>query len=252
MRHTSFGIVADGADAVRKAARHLLRDGSDFIKVHVSGGVASPSDPIDSLQYTPDELIAAVTEAQHRNTYVAAHAYTPEAIRQAVEAGVYTIEHANLIDTPTAKLLAERGSVMVPTLVTYKGMDEFGKKYGFPKTNIEKNERILAAGLSSLETAMNANVTMGFGTDLIGEVQVMQNQELAIRSEVQPTKDVLASMWQINPGLCHLQGKIGVLAPGAYGDVVVSGVNPLEDIRAFADHTTSISYVIQGGVIKRG
>ncbi len=77
MRSTVFGVVADGPDAVRKAARHNLREGSDFLKVHVSGGVASPSDPLESLQYTADELEVAVVEAQHRDTYVAAHAYTP-------------------------------------------------------------------------------------------------------------------------------------------------------------------------------
>ena len=89
-------IVADGAENVRKAARHNLRDGSDFLKIHVSGGVASPSDPLDSVQYTPEEITAAVTEAAHRHTYVAAHAYTPEAITMAVTNGVHTIEHGNL------------------------------------------------------------------------------------------------------------------------------------------------------------
>jgi len=74
MRHSAFGIVADGVDGVRKAARHNLRDGSDFLKIHVSGGVASPSDPLESIQYTPGEIAAVVEEAQHRQTYVAAHA----------------------------------------------------------------------------------------------------------------------------------------------------------------------------------
>src|SRR3546814_10757780 len=90
MRHTAFGIVADGADAVRKAARHNLRDGSDFLKIHVSGGVASPADPLESVQYTPGEIEAACEEARHRQTYVAAHAYSPEAIRMAVKGGVHS------------------------------------------------------------------------------------------------------------------------------------------------------------------
>lgn len=252
MRHTAFGIVADGADAVRKAARHLLREGSDFIKVHVSGGVASPSDPIDSIQYTHDELRAAVVEAEHRQTYVAAHAYTPVAIRQAIDAGVHSIEHANLIDQETAEHLAKHSAVMVPTLVTYQAMDEFGQKHGFPRTNLDKNKRILEAGISSLETASKAKVTMGFGTDLIGETQAMQNLEFAIRAEVLKPVDILKSMWQVNPKLCKMEGRIGVLAPGAFGDVVVSSVNPLENIVSFAQHETSLQYVIKHGAVVRG
>ena len=93
-----MSIVADGPDAVRKAARHLLRDGSDFIKIHVSGGVASPADPLESVQYTTEEIRIIVTEAQHRGTYVSAHAYTSEAIAMAVDAGVHCIEHGNLMD----------------------------------------------------------------------------------------------------------------------------------------------------------
>ena len=98
MRHSAFGIVADGPDAVRKAARHVLRDGADFLKIHVSGGVATPSDPLECTQYTAEEIQAAVREAENRNTYVTAHGYTSEAIRLAVENGVKCIEHGNLMD----------------------------------------------------------------------------------------------------------------------------------------------------------
>ncbi|MBT6445226.1 MAG: amidohydrolase family protein, partial [Acidimicrobiaceae bacterium] len=91
MRSTTFGIVADGPEAVRKAARHNLREGSDFLKVHVSGGVATPSDPLESIQYTHEELQIAVVEAAHRHTYVSAHAYSPESISLAIGAGVHTI-----------------------------------------------------------------------------------------------------------------------------------------------------------------
>ena len=236
MRSTTFSIVADGAEAVRKAARHNLREGSDFLKVHVSGGVASPSDPLDSVQYTPDELEAAVTEAEHRGTYVAAHAYSPEAIQQAVAAGVHSIEHGNLLDQPTAQQMAEAGSVLVPTLVTYEAMDQLGEQLGLPKANRDKNTVVYEAGLASLEIAHAAGVTMGLGTDLIGETQTMQNRELAIRAEVQPAEAILRSMWTTNARLCHLEGRIGVVTPGAIGDLVVSRVNPLDDITAFADH----------------
>lgn len=249
MRSTVFGIVADGPDAVRKAARHNLREGSDFLKVHVSGGVASPSDPLESLQYTSEELEVAVTEARHRDTYVAAHAYTPESIEQAVGAGVHTIEHGNLLDERSAALMASEGAVLVPTLVTYHAMNRMGPQLGLPEKNREKNTTIYEAGLASLELARRCGVTMGFGTDLIGETQTMQNEELAIRREVVPAAEILHSMWVTTARLCGLEGRIGVIAPGAYGDLVISSVDPLADLPAFADAESSIGHVIQTGRI---
>jgi imidazolonepropionase-like amidohydrolase len=243
-----ISIVADGPDAVRKASRHLLRDGSDFLKIHVSGGVATPSDPIDSLQYTPEEVRAAVVEADHRGTYVAAHAYLPEAIAMAVREGVRTIEHGNLIDAETARLVAASGAVMVPTLVTYKAMHDVGAELGLPQTNLDKNEVVYESGLESLQIASDAGVTLGFGTDLIGETQEMQNHELAIRAEVESAEAVLRSMWQVNPALCRMTGEIGVIAPGAHGDLVISTVDPLDDLAAFADHERAVTHVIQSGV----
>ena len=247
MRSTVFGIVADGPDAVRKAARHNLREGSDFLKVHVSGGVASPSDPLESLQYTPEEIEAAVTEARHRDTYVAAHAYTPESIEQAVSAGVHSIEHGNLLDDRSASLMAAEGAVLVPTLVTYHAMEKLGSELGLPKTNRDKNATVYEAGLASLELARNSRVTMAYGTDLIGESQHMQNDELAIRREVVPAAEILHSMWVTTARLCGLEGRIGVIAPEAYGDLVISSVDPLTDLPAFADAGSSISHVIQAG-----
>lgn len=249
LRSSVFSIVCDGADAVRAAARHNLRAGSDFLKVHVSGGVASPSDPLESLQYTPGELEAAVTEASHRGTYVAAHAYTPEAITQAVEAGIATIEHGNLIDDDAAELMADRSTVLVPTLVTYRAMADHGEALGLPETNRVKNAAVLERGLASLELARDHGVTMAFGTDLIGETQTLQATELAIRNEVLPAAEILTSMWVTTARICGLQHEIGVVEPGAYGDLVVSRVDPLTDLVAFSDVTAALSHVIQGGRI---
>ncbi len=247
MRSSAFGIVADGVDAVRKAARHNLRDGSDFLKLHASGGVASPTDPIEATQYTPDELRAAVVEAEHRGTYVAAHAYTPAAIQQSVANGVHSIEHGNLLDETTARLMVDAGAVLVPTLVTYQAMKERGEEFGLPKVNRDKNATILDAGLEALEIAHRLGVTMGLGTDLLGETQPLQPRELAIRSEVEPPEAILRAMWITNADLCRLDGRIGLIAPGAFGDLVVSRVDPLADIVAFADVDASLSHVIQTG-----
>jgi len=247
MRHSAFGIVADGVDAVRKASRHNLREGSDFLKIHVSGGVATPSDPLDSIQYTSEEIRAVVVEADHRHTYVAAHAYSPESIRLAVENGVHTIEHGNLLDQESAELMARRGAILVPTLATYEAMEQLGRQQGLPEVNLRKNKKIYNVGLESLQIARAARVTMGWGTDLIGESQSRQNREFLIRAEVESPKQILSSMYQVNPLMCHLQGQIGVIIPGAIADLVVSRVNPFENISALAEPATTLSAIFQQG-----
>ncbi len=249
LRHDAFGIVADGADAVRSAARHNLRDGSDFLKIHVSGGVASPTDPLESIQYTPDEVRAAVTEAEHRQTYVAAHAYLPEAIRMAIRGGVHSIEHGNLLDIDTAEEMAASGAVLVPTLATYEAMHELGPTLGLPSKNQAKNALVRDEGLLAVERAATAGVAMGLGTDLIGESQERQLRELLLRNEVQPAADVLRSMWVINAELCRLPGQIGVIAAGARADLVLTSVNPLDDLAGFADHERTHRIVVQAGRI---
>ena len=246
MLHSAFGIVADGPDAVRKAARHVLREGADFLKIHVSGGVATPSDPLDCTQYTAEEIQAVVQEARNRKTYVTAHAYTPEAIQLAVTQGVRCIEHGNLLDAPTARLLAETGAYLVPTLVTYKGMAEDGRRLGLPERNLIKNEQVLNAGLDALKHADAAGVMIGWGTDLIGESQIRQRQEFAIRAEVQSPEAILDAMFRVNPQLLGLQGQIGCLDPGHVGDVVIVRYHPLESIALLAEDD-AVTRVIQGG-----
>jgi imidazolonepropionase-like amidohydrolase len=251
MRHDSFSIVADGVDAVIKAARHNLRDGSNFIKMHVSGGVASPKDPFDSVQYTKDEIAAVCQEARNRHTYVAAHAYSPDSIRLAVENGVHTIEHGNLIDKEAAQAVAKAGAVMVPTLVTYQSMDELGAEFGLPKANRDKNKVVMKAGLGSLEIARSAGVTLGFGTDLIGETQYRQNREFTIRAEAETPKHIFTSMYVVNANLVGAEGKAGVLKEGAFGDVVLCRKNPLDDIRVLSDYEENFSHVIKAGTVVR-
>jgi len=247
MRHTAFGIVSDGVDAVRKAARHNLRDGSDFLKIHVSGGVATPSDPLESIQYTKDEIAAACQEARNRHTYVAAHAYSPESIRLAVENGVYTLEHGNLIDPDAAAVAAKHNAVLVPTLSTYEAMEEVGAQLGLPLSNRQKNKKVYEAGIGSIEIARKAGLTLGFGTDLIGETQVRQNREFTIRAAVETPVQILHAMYVVGAKLCRLEGEIGTLKPGAVADLVICDNNPLDDIRVLSN-PSAFSHVIQAGL----
>jgi len=245
--HHGNAHIADGPDACRKAARFELREGSDFLKIMSSGGVASPSDPFDAVQYTPEEISAITTEADHRHTYVTAHAYTPEAITMAVDNGVRCIEHANMIDAATAARMAALGATMVPTLATYRAMEDLGAKAGLPQANLDKNKGVFAAGQRSIEIARAAGVELGLGTDLLGEAQSRQNSELAIRAELEPAVDVLRSMYVTNARLCRLEGEIGVIKPGARADIVISDVDPIANLAGLAEPEANLSAIIAKG-----
>ncbi|MEM9135004.1 MAG: amidohydrolase family protein [Actinomycetota bacterium] len=246
--HHGNAHIADGPDACRKATRHELREGSDFIKIMSSGGVASPTDPFDAVQYTPEEIRAVTTETDHRHTYTTSHAYTPEAITMAVEAGVRCIEHGNMLDPATGAVMAEHGAVMVPTLVTYRAMEELGEKAGLPEVSLAKNRGVFAAGQRSIEVAKAAGVELGFGTDLLGEAQPLQNREFAIRAELEPAADVLRSMYVTNARLCGLEGRIGTVSVGAYADLVVVDADPVADLAALADVDAVLTDVISRGL----
>ncbi|MFQ5417967.1 MAG: amidohydrolase family protein, partial [Myxococcota bacterium] len=189
----------------------------------------------------------ATVETDHRNTYVTSHAYQPEAISLAIENGVRCIEHGNLVDAETAARMAELDVTMVPTLVTYQAMADIGAKVGLPERNVSKNRGVFESGQRGVELARGAGVELGFGTDLLGEAQTWQNREFAIRSELEPARDVLDAMYCVNPKLCALEGEIGRITPGAFADLVVTGVDPLEDLAALADPERTLSVIIARG-----
>jgi imidazolonepropionase-like amidohydrolase len=246
--HTNgFSHVADGVDAVRRAAREELRRGATQIKIMASGGVASPSDPVWNLQYSPEEMRAIVEEARGWRRYAMAHAYTPEAIRRAVEAGVRTIEHGNLIDRPTAELMVERGAFLVPTLVTYFAIDELGRALGFPEVSQRKVKHVLEAGLASLEIAREAGLALGFGTDLLGETHDQQSRELSIRAEVERPADVLRSATLVNARILEREGELGEIAPGALADLLVVDGDPLADLSLLQEQGKHLLLVMKSG-----
>lgn len=225
--------VADGVPEVIKAARDELRKGADHIKLMVSGGVASQLDPLESLQYRVDEIEAAVEEATRWGTYVCAHAYSPEAIARAVRAGVRTIEHGNLIDVPTAALMAERGAFLVPTLVTYDAMRRRGRDYGLSGYSLAKNEVVLEAGLRSLEIARDAGVKIGFGSDLLGQLQNDHCGEFGLRAGAMSAPEVIRSATLVNAEIVRQSGRLGELVPGAFADLLVVDGDPYRDLGVF-------------------
>ena len=247
----ALGRVADGVDEVRRACRQELRQGARFIKIMANGGVSSPTDPVAWQGYSVSEITAAVEEARDAETYVSAHLYTADAIRRAVACGVHSLEHCNNIDAPAAELAARAGAVAVPTLVTYEALAQDGPSYGLPPESIAKIEDVRRRGMESLTILRDAGVTMAFGTDLLGETQVRQNEEFAIRARVLPSPEIIASATTIAARLIGMEGKVGVLAPGALADLIVVDGDPMADAAILADPMRSIQLVMKEGVIVR-
>ena len=243
----SAARVADGVPEVLRAVRDELRKGADQIKIMVSGGVASQADPLESLQYRMDEIEAAVEEATRWGTYVCAHAYAAEAIKRAVTAGVRTIEHGNLIDEPTARLMAEKKAYLVPTLVVYDALRRRGADYGLSAYSLQKNEIVLNAGLKSLEIARAAGVQIGFGSDLIGKLQNDHCREFLIRSEVMRPQEIIRSATLVNAEIVRQSGKLGEITAGAYADLLIVDGDPTSDLGVFQDEGARIPAIMKGG-----
>ncbi|MDA3645301.1 amidohydrolase family protein [Saccharopolyspora indica] len=241
-----LGRIADGVDAVRAAARDELRKGAHHIKVMAGGGVASPTDRIDSTQYSMDELRAIVEEADAANRYVAAHAYTARSVSRALKAGIRSIEHGNLIDESNVPEFLEHDAFLVPTLVTYWALKTEGREFGLPEDSWRKVDDVLEAGLAALEMTHRGGVEIVYGSDLLGGMHRHQNEEFRIRSEVQRPLDVIRSATSTAADLLGMTGEIGTLREGALADLVVVDGDPLADISELAD-PEHVRHVVQGG-----
>jgi imidazolonepropionase-like amidohydrolase len=239
--------VADGIADVRKAVREEMRQGCDHIKIMMSGGVASPYDPLDSLQFSPGEVAAAVEEAHAFGRYVCAHAYTPEAITRAAHAGVRTIEHGNLIDDATAKLMAEKGMFLIANLVTYYAMRERAAEFGINADMLAKNDLVIDGGLRSLEICQRAGVPVAFGTDLLGQLQVEQSREFTLRSQAMKPIDIIRSATTIAARVLRREGQLGCLKPSAWADLLLVDGNPLKDLSLLEHQGRHLSAIMKGG-----
>lgn len=244
-----FARIADGVSAVREAARDELRKGASQIKIMASGGVASPSDPIWVLQYSEEEIRAAVWEARSWRTYVMAHAYTPEAISRCIDFGVRSIEHANLIDEETARLAACNDVFVVPTLATYDALAEHGAALGFPQVSLDKLESVRSAGLEALGILDRAGVKIGFGTDLLGSMHQYQLNEFQLRAQVLPPAQILRQATSINAQLLHREGELGVVATGAFADLLVIDGDPVKDLGLLSGDGAAVRMVVRNGEV---
>jgi imidazolonepropionase-like amidohydrolase len=228
-------VVADGVDEVRKAVREQLRTGAHQIKVMASGGAMSPTDELDTTQYSVDELRAAVDEATAAGTYVLAHAYSSAAVRNCIAAGVRSVEHGNLIDAETARALAEAGTFLVPTLVTYDALARDGADYGVPAANIAKINEAREQGLAGLRHAAEAGVRIGSGSDLLGPLQVHKARELILKAQVLGPLGALVAATRTNAELLGLADELGTIEAGKAADLLVVDGDLFGDLGLLTD-----------------
>jgi len=236
-RHiANLSQVADGVDEVRRVAREVLRQGAHQIKIFVSGGVSSPTDPIWMRQYSGEEIRAIVAEAASRRTYVMAHAYTADTVAHAVECGVRSIEHGNLIDAAAAAAMAAHGAFLVPTLVTYEALSQDGARYGLAPDSQAKLTEVATKGATAVTLARQAGGQVGFGTDLLGPLHSWQLQEFRLRGAIERPIEVLRSATSTNAELLMRTGELGCVRLGAKADLVSFDDDPLADLKAIFDH----------------
>jgi imidazolonepropionase-like amidohydrolase len=249
-----IAAIADSPDEVRVRAREQLRHGASQIKLMAGGGVASPYNPIESTQYTEPEIRAAVEAADNWGTYVTVHAYTPRAIRQAVAAGVKCIEHGQLIDEPTAKLLADNGIwwSLQPFLD-----DEDASPLANPVSQ-KKALQVFAGTDNAYKLARKYHVKTAFGTDILFDARLTTRQGAILAKMVRwytPAEtlkmatadngELMALSGFINP----YPGKLGVVEEGAIADLLLIAGNPLENIKLVADPDKNFLVIMKGGTI---
>jgi imidazolonepropionase-like amidohydrolase len=246
--------IADSPDEVRLRTREQLRQGASQIKLMAGGGVSSPHNPIESTQFTEPELHAAVEAAENWGTYVAVHAYTPAAIRQAVAAGVKCIEHGQLIDEPTAQLLADKGIWWSLQPLTYDA-DVFAR---MSPVSQKKALVVFAGTENAYKLARKYKVKTAWGADILGDADAAsrQGQYLAmmvrwytpaeaLKMATADNGELMALSGSINP----YPGKLGVVEAGALADLLLVDGNPLDDLNLVANPDKNFVVIMKDGRI---
>jgi imidazolonepropionase-like amidohydrolase len=247
-----LAIHADGVDECIKATREELRKGASHIKIMASGGVLSPSDPLERCQYSDAEIRAIVDECTRHGAYVCAHCHPTEAIHRCVELGVRSIEHGTMIDERTAAFVAEKGAYVVPTMAVIFALLEDGTSMGMPEGSRQKLLKVQGYALEGLEIMKRAGVKMGFGTDLVGEQHTRQCTEFSIRRRVLKPFDILHSATAANSEILRMEGRLGVIKPGALADLLVVDGDPMTNIELLAENGRHITHtMLDGRFVKR-
>ena len=246
-----MAVIADGIDEVRKAAREELRRGAAQIKVFISGGVVFPSEAHPTIyEYSLEELRAIVEEAKGRGTYVMAHVYTDEGVRRCLQAGVRSIEHANFVTEETVAAMAREGAYLDPTFISLVQRIESAPETGLSNAIVENLRTTVAKGRQVYRWAKQHGVPIAFGTDLWGsEAQKSQLREFEMRMGLDDPANVIRSATTINADLLMQTGSLGIIAPGAYADLLAIEGDPLSDLGVMSNPQKNLKLIMKDGVI---
>lgn len=250
----NFGIIADGKDEVLKRVREQLRLGATQIKLAAGGGVASNYDPLDVSQYTEEEMSAAVDAAENWGTYVTVHAYTPRAIQTALRAGVTCIEHAQLMDEATAKMIADKKA----WLSLQPFLDEGNSAFPEGSPNRIKQQTMMRGTDTAYMLAKKYNIKTAFGTDCLFQPQhaAARAADLTKLLRWYSPYEILKMATSTNAQLLAMCGprnpypnKLGVIEEGAYADMLLVDGNPLQNIKVLEDPDKNLLVIMKDGVI---
>ncbi len=242
------GRPVDGPDAVRRAAREAFRHGATQLKMCISGGVVSLTDRMEDVQFSVDEMRAAVEEAEARHTYVAAHAHNTDAIRRGLEAGIHSFEHGTFLDAATAELMAARGAVLVPTLtVLVRWLADPGD---VPVTSRDRIASSLTAMQQAVRLGVEHRITMGSGSDLVGAVQQGRGDEIVHKAALVGALDAIISATRTNASILGWGDRLGTIEVGKIADLIAVDGDPLADPSVLADPRRIVLVMQDGRIVK--